>query len=91
MGRRSKLDVIGQAWRADLYRAMLQVSPSLTPRVVDELEVWETAVLLGVESTPAVNGSRRDYTAERVAAIREGRKPPRPDPVDLSSLGMSVG
>jgi hypothetical protein len=82
----SKLDVIGQAAIADLYRAMLQVSPTLTPPVVDELELWQCASLLGVEGT-----GPRDYTAERAAAIRAGRKPPAPEPVDLSALGLSGG
>lgn len=80
----SRLDVIGQAAIADLYRAMLQVSPTLTPLVVDGLELWQCAALLGVES-----GGVRDYTAERAAAMREGRKPPEPEPVDLTTMGLA--
>jgi hypothetical protein len=83
----SKLDVIGQSAIHDLYREMLKVSPGLTPPVVDQLEIAVCASLLGVESS----GGPRDYTAERAAAIREGRKPPLPEPVDISALGLSGG
>lgn len=82
----SKLDVIGQASIADLYRAMLAVSPSLIPPVVDQLELWQCASLLGVEGSMGARG--RDYTAERAAAIRDGRPLPRPEPVDLAALGI---
>lgn len=86
----SKLDVIGQAGVADLYRAMLQVSPSLIPSAVDGMELWQCAALLAVAPTGAV-APARDYTAERAAAIREGRRPPLPEPVDLAALGVASG
>lgn len=82
--------MIGQAGIADLYRAMLQVSPSLIPSVVDGMELWQCAALLGVGTTGTVT-TGRDYTAERAAAIREGRKPPAPEPVDLVALGVASG
>jgi hypothetical protein len=44
-----------------------------TPRQVDDLEMWECAVLLGIEAEPGAD----DLMAQRIAAQRDGA--PMPD------------
>jgi hypothetical protein len=66
---------------AALYKALAPLG--FTPRQVDELEMWECAVILGVE---ADSGS--DLISQRLAAARGEAPPPdvppTPDAVILS-------
>jgi hypothetical protein len=70
----SRLDAVGLGEAAALYKALADAR-GLHPRQVDRLEVWECAVLLGVEA-----GGGRNLIAERIRWHREGGPMPEIDP-----------
>lgn len=77
-GEPSVLAGVGLSEAESLYRVFFEVK-GWTPRQVDECQIWELAVMLGIgRKDGAVTGklTGQALLAARVKAAREGRPPP---------------
>jgi hypothetical protein len=69
---------VGLSEVESLYRLFFEAK-GWSPRQVDELEIWEAAVMLGIGKRDSAGGGTltgRALLAARVKAAAEGRPPP---------------
>ena len=79
----STLDPVGLGFYADIYRALGRV---LSPREVDELELWQIGALLGVdrseESSDPIDRLAAEIDSKRDSLARRAKPAePLPEPV----------